>query len=203
MGSGYKKIIIGIFLATFHINLGLFQFVPPFLGWLVVAIGVTELLEKFPNTSFRRASLLSKIILAYTLFTDSVAFFNPALLSPGSMLRFAPVVYAIFHLLFAYHILEGSTLYVRSLQMEDLEKSLVARTGTFIVFYLMNSTVICYALAFHGAVLLILSAIAGVILNIWFMMMMNELKKLEAIPGPTESIPNSTNAMEPDQNRES
>lgn len=202
MDSGYLKILIGILLATFHINLGAVQILPPVLGWFVVTLGASDLLEKFPNTPFKNASLLSKAILSYTLITDAVAFFNPSLFSASSMFRFAPVIYAIIHLVFVYHILEGSILYVRSLNREDLEKSLVARTGTFIVLYLVNSLVLCYSLAFYGSVFLNITAAAGVILNLWLMLMMNEMRKLEAVPTPPDSIQNFTDAMESNENRE-
>lgn len=202
MGSGYKKVIIGILLATFHINLGRIQIVPTVIGWVVLTIGVVELMEAFPSIPFRKAGYLAKTLIAYTLITDVAEFFNPTLLSRSSMFRFAPVIYAIIYLLFAYNVLDGSILYVRSLQMEELEKSLVARTGTFIILYLVNSLVICYALAFNGSLFLILAAITGIILNIWFMMMMNELKKLDWHPSPTDSSQNLTDAMDSGENGE-
>lgn len=202
MGSGYKKIIIGILLATFHITLGRVQIVPTVIGWVVMTIGVMELMEAFPNTPFRKAGYLAKTLIAYTLITDVAEFFNPTLFSISSMFRFAPVVYAIIYLLFTYNVLDGSILYVRSLQMEELEKNLVARTGTFIILYLINSLVICYALAFNGSLFLTLAAITGIILNIWFMLMLSELKQLDVDPSPTDSNQNLTDAMESGENRE-
>lgn len=201
MGSGYKKIIIGILLATFHINLGRVQIVPTVIGWVVLTIGVMELMEAFPNTPFRKAGYLAKTLIAYTLITDVAEFFNPTLFSTSSMFRFAPVLYAIIYLLFTYNVLDGSILYVRSLQMEALEKSLVTRTGTFIILYLLNSLVICYALAFNGSLFLTVAAVTGIILNIWFMMMMSELKRLDADPSPTDSNQNLNDAMDSGENR--
>jgi hypothetical protein len=202
MGSGYKKILLGIFMVTFHINLGPIQIVPPVFGWLVVTFGVTELLEAFPNTPFRNGGYLAKAILFYTLITSVVEFFNPTFFSSSSMLQFSPVIYGIIHLLFAYQILEGSILYVRSLKMEDLEKSFTTRTGTYIILYVVNMLVLSFSIAFHGSMFITMSAITGIILNIWFMMMMSELGRLEVVPSVSGSDQDFTGAMEPAEDTE-
>lgn len=192
MDSGYKKILLGIFLVTFHINLGPIQIVPPVFGWLIVTFGVTELLQTFPNTPFRDGRYLAITVLFYTLITSVISFFNPTWFSSNSMLQFSPVVYAIIHLLFIYHILEGSILYVRSLKMDIVEKSLTTRTGTYIVIYVINALVLCYSIVFHGSMFITITTIIGVILNIWFMMMMSELGRLEMVPSssdPNQDLP--------------
>ena len=58
MASGYRKIFWGFFIATFHLNLGSLMIFPPFIGYVMIMIGISMLHQKYDANEFQYAKML-------------------------------------------------------------------------------------------------------------------------------------------------
>ena len=81
MKKGFKDITWGLILATFHINLGTIEIVPSFIGWILVAVGVSTLVNVIAEgqvfmTKAKRwsvaLSIISLFLLIVTVFDNGI-----------------------------------------------------------------------------------------------------------------------------------
>ncbi|WP_310604226.1 hypothetical protein [Anaerosporobacter sp.] len=67
MGKDCKKISLGLFLATFHINLGTVQIFPSAFGWLLVVLGVYAIAKVQEEPQINNAKKMSLILFVIQL----------------------------------------------------------------------------------------------------------------------------------------
>lgn len=67
METGFKNIVLGLILATFHITLDTLQIVPSFVGWILVAMGVNSIAKAEGNELFTKAKNISVVLILLTL----------------------------------------------------------------------------------------------------------------------------------------
>jgi len=105
METGFKNIVLGLILATFHINLGTLQIVPSFVGWILVAMGVNSIAKAEGNELFTKAKNISVVLILLTLLdlikvNLFITFRSPYML---------PTLMTLIELLFVYYFFRGIT----------------------------------------------------------------------------------------------
>jgi len=64
MRDGYKIIFWGIFISTFHINFGIVQILPVFIGFLIIRLGIKSIVEEYDCTSLHNAVKVAALTAA-------------------------------------------------------------------------------------------------------------------------------------------
>lgn len=105
MVKGYKNIVLGLILATFHINLGTLPIIPSFIAWIIVAMGVELIEEAEGQLSFNRSKKACAALIILTLLdliktNIDISLGNPYMLS---------ILVALIELFFVYYFFRGVT----------------------------------------------------------------------------------------------
>lgn len=105
MANGYKNIVLGLILATFHINLGTLPIVPSFIGWILVAMGVDSIAKTEEKSSFNISKKACTVLVILTLLDLIKVNLNITLGSPYML----STLVALIELFFVYYFFRGIT----------------------------------------------------------------------------------------------
>jgi hypothetical protein len=99
----------GLFLSTFHINVGEFQILPAFVGWLMIARAVEEIMKEYSLHAYKKAHLYASLVAIETI----LSFVLNLLVRNNEYIQVLTLIYMIFNLLFIYYFMGGSIEYLR------------------------------------------------------------------------------------------
>ena len=175
MEQGYRTIIWGLFIATFHINLFEIPIFPAFIGWLIIISGMNKLLTENDSKSFLKARIYALIIFIISLIIQML----PLMRIQNEAAQLLTIIYSIFYLLFVYYLLEGSIKYLRGLGEISYAEHYYAIQRAYIIIYVLDIILACVAFTIADQVLLIFTAVLGIILVISFMVNIKTIKNIE------------------------
>lgn len=179
MKKAFNRIIVGLIFIVFDINIGI-NLLPDFIGYVLIYDGCRLLSEKEEN--FKKAILPSKI-LAITSFlqiigkylkNNNVIYWNFPMIS-----ELLGIIIAIVWLYIVYHICKG----IYNLAEERTLVYITSRTKIIwnIYFYLMVVTTgikpLVLTLSYNLRTAIIILAIAGTLINIILILLINEARK--------------------------
>ncbi|WP_409228063.1 hypothetical protein [Gudongella sp. SC589] len=133
MKDGYKKIFWGVFIATFSINLGMVKILPAFIGWMVVASGISILEVKSDSVDYGTAKTISYVLVAITLVGGLLNVFGKINLSSHYMLLFYPLMVMLIELILLHRIFEGSVQSLESMENYSASGVYVGKDRTYII----------------------------------------------------------------------
>lgn len=173
METGFKNIVLGLILATFHIKLGTLQIVPSFVGWILVAMGVDSIAKAEGNELFTKANNISVVLILLT-FLDLIkvnlviAFRSPYMLS---------TLMALMELVFIYYFFRGITEMLKTKgkikQACDNEKMLSGYT----ILYIMGILIMCICWLNSSSMTGALIGVYMVALRIYIIYRVNKIGK--------------------------
>ena len=178
MFNGYRIIFWGIFFTSFHINLGMIQILPTFIAWIIVANGIGKLIEIESSDSFLKAKSFALIAAGMSFVSGLISLYSGNGVDDIILLLIWPVVIGILELVAEYKILEGSVEYLYVKNDVKMAEEYINMTRNYTIAFIIFIVVQCIALSFLSAELIMIVAIAGLILRIFFMGMMTQLKNL-------------------------
>ncbi|MDD3172404.1 MAG: hypothetical protein PHF63_01835 [Herbinix sp.] len=178
MYSGYRQIFWGLFLCTFHINIGLIQVIPAFIGWLIVAGGLYTLYDAYAYTSFRKAHYTVIAIAGISLF----GFIADFLGKRYEILTYMPILIAIVEFLFIYYLLEGSIQYFLDAGEEAVAAGIKSNLQIYMLVFIFSNILGCIALTIFDQTLLFIYMCLAFILILWLMRIVSRLKKIHQEP---------------------
>lgn len=123
MGEAYRKIFWGIFILTFHINLGPLQILPNFVGYFLMVSATTMLFDRHGISSFRNAKHMAAVLGVLSLLENLYFFMGQVAFAPYTF--FGPLLFGVLELLFFYQVLGGYALSLELYgQQEERERKL-------------------------------------------------------------------------------
>jgi len=177
MDRGYRTIYWGVFLATFHIDLGPLPILPQFVGWIIVAAGVGKIQQEYSSAAFRKAGIFAPIIVVLTLFSGVYSLYQGTAAVGSTYMFFFPILFGIIELLMEYAVLEGSVQYLKSHNFERMADEYIGKLRAYSVVFITYIILECIVLTFYMEAFIFIAALIGIVLRIWFMIMMSSLKK--------------------------
>lgn len=105
MDKGIKNIVLGIILATFHINIGTLPILPSFVGWILVTMGVNSIAKVKGQVLFNKAKILSEVLTILTLIDLIKTNLNSTLGSPYLL----ATLISLIELFLIYYFFSGIT----------------------------------------------------------------------------------------------
>lgn len=187
MDKGYHKIFWGLILLSFHINLGPVRIVPGFVAWIIIITGVEVLQQCFESQSFNDGSKYAKIILGISIIGGLISLFYGQNIINSVLYSYVPIITVILELLFANKILEGSIESLRANEMEAKALDLGDSQKLYIKLYTAATIGLTIAITFKIGSLMTITAIFSLIIRIFLMSMINNLKKTYLPPSVNES----------------
>lgn len=134
MNDGYKKVFWGIFIATFNVNMGAIKILPPFIGWIVVAIGILEIQKKSETVDYSLSKYASFILIGVALMGDAFRVFATTQSNPFILLLFYPVVLMVIEFLLFYNLLEATIQSIKTNKLNQIIDVYLERNKTYIIF---------------------------------------------------------------------
>ncbi len=173
MISGYRIIFWGLFIATFHINIGMLPILPVFVGYLSMAHGVNLIRQEYSSPQLDKAYLITCLLAILGIIGQVITWTGQT----NDWIRLLPAAYGVLELFFMYYLLEGSMSFFHDHGREVLEIEYKSRLSAFIVaevlfavFYLVSATMMNQGMV-------VAASIAGVVLRIWMMILVSSLRK--------------------------
>lgn len=176
MFSGYRLIFWGIFFISFHINLGNLQILPNFIGWAMIAGGVGRLRNVQPSASFHKASILAFIAVIYSIIVLLTQFAGSQALDFNPYLLFTMMFISIVELLTEYFIIKGSAEYLYNCGNIVFADDLAGRFRNYLIIDILILIAVLISFTLYSPTITIF-AILGLLLRIWFLMIIHGLKK--------------------------
>lgn len=176
MFSGYRLIFWGIFFISFHINLGNLQLLPNFIGWAMIAGGVGRLRNRQPSENFHKASILAFIAVIYSVITFLTEFAGSHALDFNPYLLFTMMFISIVELLTEYFIIKGSAEYLYNCGNIEFADDLAGRFRNYLIIDILLLIAVLISFTLYSPAITIF-AIFGLLLRIWFLMIIHGLKK--------------------------
>jgi len=166
VAGSYKKIFWGIIFATFHINIGTITILPVFIGWIIVAIGISELDKSLPEACFTMADVTAVVLVAVSFVEGLISFFSGGHTESSLLLLFFPFIALALELEVFHKTLEASARYFLANGREESARNYTGKDRTYLI--LMGITIVLFAIAritnsgtivFAGAALAIITRI--------------------------------------------
>ncbi|MCR3956861.1 MAG: hypothetical protein NUK57_11245 [Gudongella sp.] len=133
MIDGYRKIFWGVFITTFSINLGVVKILPAFIGWMVVASGISMLEDRSESVDYQSTKTISHILVAITFVGGLLNFLGILSLSSHVMLLFYPLVIMVVELTLLHRILQGSIIHLELMENKAARDLYIGKDRTYII----------------------------------------------------------------------
>lgn len=186
MKDGYKKIFWGIFIATFSINLGMLQILPAFVGWMVVASGISVLQENSVSGDYDRPKAISYILIGATLIGSLITLFQGAQMNQPIMLLFYPLIVMTIELLLIHRLLEATVRNFTAIDDNETAKFYTGKDRTFIILMGITLGMVTLSIFLNLQSVGFFAAIIAVITRVYILTTINSLSK-EAWGNPYET----------------
>lgn len=188
MKDQYNRIFWGIIIATFHINLGIVRILPEFIGWWMISSACFELYDISKNAKFMKARKVSGVMVIWSLVA-SLLYLGSISGIALDIVQFAPVVFTMMEMLFAYQILEASAENFFANEKMELHAFYIHRTGVSSILYGVEAVSLTVALLVFDSFFITASAFLGIGIRIWMALMMKSMSQEWELPvNETETV---------------
>lgn len=187
MDKGYHKIFWGLIILSFHINIGPIKILPAFVGWLVILGGIEILMQEHSSNDFEIAVKYSRILVGLSIIVGLVSLFGGSGINNSIVYSYFSIVIMVLELLMENKILEGSIESLRAKEMEDKALDLEDSQRLYIKLFTVATLGLTIAITFKLGTLMTIAAIFALIIRIFLMSMMNNLKKTYMPPTDIEN----------------
>lgn len=180
--KGYKLIFWGIFFTSFNFNFFGIPILPQFIEWFIVCSGIKMLKEVHPSKTLIRAGNWGTWIVLFTLIVGFISLFEPDIFKNGTLFTLIwSTGITTMQLILKYFILVGSIEILEVFNKQDVAKKYAKSTRNYIISYIVVTVVQIIVLTVVSEIGMVALGIASLIMNIWFMILISELKKIFSI----------------------
>lgn len=176
MYRGYREILWGIFIATFNIKFGIIKILPASVGFLLISMGIKTIYEETKLELFQKAYNTGILIAAMSFIGGIVDYFSYNSIYDSISMSIWSIIRSIIELILFFKILESSIEYLSSNNYLELANDNIGKLRVYTILSILNITIMSFALLFNFYVLISTTAIIGIILRIFMMVLINRLK---------------------------
>ncbi|WP_097014244.1 hypothetical protein [Anaerocolumna aminovalerica] len=177
--KGYRLIFWGIFFTSFNFNFFGIPILPQFIEWFIVYSGIKMLKEVYTSKSLISAVNCGTWIVLFTLVVGFISLFEPNIFKNGTLFTLIwSTGITTMQLILKYYILVGSIELLEVFHKQDVAEKYVKSTGNYIISYILVTVAQIIVLTIPSEVWNAALGIASLILNIWLMILISELKNI-------------------------
>lgn len=177
--TGYKTILWGIFLTSFNINFFGIPILPQFIEWLIVVKGINRLKDVHSSKSLIYAGECGSWIALFTFIGGFISLYRPDIFRNGTLFT---IIWSTgimtMQLILKYNILVGSINLLELSHKYDVVERYIKNIRNYIISNIVFIVFQTISLTIALEKWLAVSGIAFIILNIWFMKLVSELKNI-------------------------
>lgn len=173
MFEGFRILFWGIFLITFHINLGPIALLPVFIGYIVVSRGINHLQQEFASPYYQKAGNVSLVLTILGV----ISFLLTWAPQQSFFLSYYPLLFSILELMLVYYILEGTIEKFIEDDEKELARDYRSEQRTYITIMTVYIIGMCIAITFVSGILSFVMVLIGLFLRLWLMAMLGRLKR--------------------------
>lgn len=175
MATGYQKIFWGFFITTFHLTLGGIKIFPDFVGYIVIIIGLSSLLQELDYAEFRYAKTLVFMQILFSLMSY-IEEFDLFVTTRHTMLTiFWLLINALLILFVYYYILSGTIRYFKEIGDRPLGLEYIAKLRNLLGMTVFGQMVLMLAGTFHTEKGSLTAIVSVLISSIYFLSAMGKL----------------------------
>lgn len=178
MGNGYKKILWGIVIITFNINLGIIKILPPFIGFIIILSGISSLYKETQIESFNKAKTFAVILSIIAIIGEIMRFFSIELSSFFIFNGVCIVFYNIIELLMFYKLFDGSIEYLNDNNQCNLTCENIKKLRFYIIASVINIIFLNLTLISNIKILNIIVLVMLIILRTYLMVLIFSFKNV-------------------------
>jgi len=179
MAEGYKKIFWGIVISTFHVTIGMLTILPPFIGWIVVLTGISELEQQKSDEIFSSSKKGTLVLIILSLASVIISFLGNRTMESFIVIMFFPLIAEAIELVVFHKILEASVYHFSQRNQQETASIYISKDKTYIVLMAIVFLLIAIAVTFNLATMNMIGAVAAIISRIYLLTIMNALSKEE------------------------
>lgn len=173
MFEGFRILFWGIFLITFHINLGPIALLPVFIGYIVVSRGINHLQQEFDSPYYQKAGNVSLVLTILGV----ISFLLTWAPQQSLFLSYYPLLFSVLELMLVYYILEGTIEKFVADEEKELAGDYRSEQRTYITIMTIYIIGMCIAITFVAGILSFVMVLIGLFLRLWLMAMLGRLKR--------------------------
>ncbi|KOR26812.1 hypothetical protein [Clostridium sp. L74] len=178
MDNGYKKVLWGIFIITFNINLGIIRILPPFIGFIIILRGISSLYKETQIESFNNAKIFAIIISGIATIVEFTGLLSIELTNSFIFNEVCIVFSKIIELIMFYKLFNGSIEYLNNNDKYDLACESIKKLRFYIITSVINIIFLNLTLLFDIKIFNIIVLAMLIILRIYLMMWISSFKNV-------------------------
>jgi hypothetical protein len=173
----YKKIFWGIFIATFNVTIGEIRILPAFVGWIIVAIAISNLEARSNQGYFEKSRLTGIALVIVTLVGSLFSFFGGTQFEGWLPLVFYPVLVSVIELVVFHGVLEATIHHLDALNHKEIAEKYAEKDRIYIILMGITMSVVTLSLVMNHEMMGAIGVIAFIISRIYLLVVMNALSK--------------------------
>ena len=173
MKDGYRQIFLGLFFATFHISFGTLQILPTFVGWMMVAYGISMLQRESDSNYYKNSYLYAGITVGISFLNEIFSWIG---LNQG-LLRYTLIVVAVFELLFIQYFIRESIAYLYHVGLKRMASNIEKKRSIYLIMYMIYIGMQLISLVILNYNLFLLSSLLRMLLILWIMLWIYQMQK--------------------------
>lgn len=181
MTLGYKKIFLGVFIATFNIKFGIITILPAFVGWIVVLTSFSEFEKTDYGRNFSRLRINAMMLVAASLgggIWSLIANNNAGTFLP---LMYYPLFLLALELMLFHKILEESVHCFNAMNQQDIADKYTGKDRIYIILTGISMALLAITYTINHELTGLLGAILVIISRGYLLSVMNALSKEERL----------------------
>lgn len=179
MRKGTKQIFWGILIATFNLRLGGLTILPAFVGWMMVASGLSKLEEHAPDSGFANTRSKAYLLVGASLLGSllSLSGANPPAFAIPLALYGAVVM--IIELVLFHHLLEAAVQRFQSLERTQEAQIFTDKDRTYLLLIGSSLILVILGITFQHAGASLIGALLAIITRIYLLTVISALGNTE------------------------
>lgn len=179
MDVGYRKIFWGFILTMIHINMEQINIFPPFIGFLVIYYGINHINKSSNQKEFALSSHICFVTIIYSVIMYILTIFWKDYTLTSLFILMAMAVSSILNILLIFYIFTGSIKVLEERNLSVLSSYYSKSIRIYILIYSLISVIEIISVSLESVTAAGSFAIVGFLLNIWLLIKIHGLKKIE------------------------
>jgi hypothetical protein len=177
--KGYKLIFWGIVFTSFNFNLFGIPILPQFIEWFIVYSGIKALNEVHPSNTLKNGVNFGVWIVLLTFVVGFISLFQSDIFQIGTLFTLIWTTGIMtMELILKYYILVGSIELLEMFHKRDIAEEYVRSTRNYIIFNIVVMVAQTIVLTIVSEIGIVALGIVSLIMNIWFIILVRDLKNI-------------------------
>ena len=187
MNKAYSKLFWGVLLGTIRLELGPITLIPAFIAWIIVHLGITELIEHRKRSgvniksNFAISIKLVEVLVGITFLASLGQWMDGGAFLKTLPFLYYPILLMTIEIAAVYFLLQGIIEMVLEKAKDQVAERIMKKQKIYLIIAFFATITIYFGLTFSLNLFVTFGVVSGILGNIYLLaLIQGEKKRLEA-----------------------